>query len=488
MRLPELLRGVDVAEWSGDPDVEVTSLVHDSRRAEPGSCFACLRGTRTDGHDHASDAVARGAHSLLVERLLPLEVAQVRVADVRSMLGPVAARLAGDPSRHLRCVGVTGTNGKTTTVHLLDAIGRAADERVGVVGTLGTRVDASTRPATLTTPEAPELQATLASMRAEGIGLVAMEVSSHALVRHRIDGTWFAAACFTNLSHDHLDEHGTIDDYFAAKSMLFTPERSAVAITNLDDSFGERIDELATAAGLAVWTHAIHDPRARVAATGISYGSEATDYELIDRGSGQRGMVRSSLLGEINVANQLTAATAALAVGLPFDAVRRGLESPIVVAGRLERVDRGGPFPVIVDYAHTPDALARVLETARLLGRRVVLVFGCGGDRDRGKRPMMGAVAGRGADLVYLTSDNPRTEEPAAIAAEVRGGIPETADYVVELDRRSAIRAALGAAGPGDVVVIAGKGHETGQTTAGVTIPFDDRSVAREELERRRCA
>ena len=487
MRLPELLRDLDVLEWSGDPDVEIAALTHDSRRVEPGACFACLAGSRSDGHEFASEAVERGAAALLVERLLAAPVSQARVADVRRVLGPISARFFGDPSRVMRCLGVTGTNGKTTTVHLLAKIGRAAGLRVGVVGTLGTHVEDDVHPGTLTTPEATDLQAALAAMRDEGAGLVAIEVSSHALNRRRVDGTRFAAACFTNLSHDHLDEHGSMEEYFATKERLFTSPFTATTVTNLDDPFGARLAEDAAAAGGSVCSYAIYHPQARVTPREVVYARESTRYELVDSATGAHGEVRSPLVGELNLANQLAAAATAISVGVPFSAVIEGLGTPLTVAGRLERIDEGQPFTVLVDYAHTPDALSQVLDAARLLGDRVLLVFGCGGDRDRAKRPMMGAVAGRGADVVVLTSDNPRSEDPETIAAEVAAGIPPGREHTLELDRRLAIRDAFAAAGPGDVVVIAGKGHETGQTTGAITVPFDDRVVAREELGSQPC-
>jgi len=488
VQLRELLRDLEVLDWLGDPEVEVTSLTHDSRRIEPGACFACLGGVRTDGHAHAPEAVESGASSLLVDRLLPLDVTQARVADVRAVLGGVAARLHGEPSRSLRVVGVTGTNGKTTTVSLIDAIGRAAGERVGVIGTLGTRIEERTSDHELTTPESTDLQATLATMHADGIGLVAMEVSSHALVRHRIDGTHFAAACFTNLSHDHLDEHRTMAEYFAAKELLFEPGRTAIGTTNLDDPFGRRLAERLAETDVDCVTYAVRDERARIGAQGVSYQADGTRFDLLDRESGAHASIENELLGEFNVANQLAAAASASALGLPFDAVITGLGTATPIPGRLERVEAGQSFSVLVDYAHTPDSLDRALEVSRLLGGRVAVVFGCGGDRDPTKRPMMGAVAGRRADLVIVTSDNPRDEDPGAIAAAVVSGLPDGVDAVVELDRRRAIEHALVAAQPGDVVLVAGKGHETGQTVAGVTRSFDDRLVVRELLGARRCA
>jgi UDP-N-acetylmuramoyl-L-alanyl-D-glutamate--2,6-diaminopimelate ligase len=462
--------------------VEVSELVHDSRRAVPDALFCCIPGAVTDGHDHAPDAVARGASALLVERLLPLDVTQVRVARVRHALGPLAARFHGDPSRAMRVLGVTGTNGKTTTTYLLEAIAGAAGERAGVVGTTGARIAGVDERLGFTTPEATELQALLARMRDAAIGTVAMEVSSHALAYERVDGTTFAAVGFTNLSQDHLDEHGTIDAYFDAKARLFSRAFATRAAIGIDDSWGSALATRAEAAGLDVLTFGF-DPRASVRGSVVALDADGSTVRIESEAGTET--VRLALTGLFNVQNALAAAALALAAGLPFAAVGRGLGAELVVPGRMEPVAAGQPFTVLVDYAHTPGALERLVEESRRLaaGHRVVLVFGCGGDRDASKRAGMGEAAA-GADQVVLTSDNPRSEDPAAIAAEAERGLrARGASYVVELDRRLAIRAALGAARAGDVVVIAGKGHETGQDQAGIVTPFDDRVVAREELE-----
>jgi UDP-N-acetylmuramoyl-L-alanyl-D-glutamate--2,6-diaminopimelate ligase len=500
VHLHELLGGVDVEEWSGDPHVEVTTIVPDSREAVEGACFACIPGAVTDGHAHAPEAVAAGAVALLVERPLPLAVSQARVPSVRRALGPVAARFHGHPSRALRCLGVTGTNGKTTTTYVLESIGRAAGDRVGLIGTIGARIAGAAVPEERTTPEATELQALLARMRDAGVRTVAMEVSSHALHQHRVDGTWFAAVCFTNLSHEHLDYHRTLHAYFEAKAMLFDPTRAGAGVVNADDIHGVALARRARAAGLPTTTFGVLDPSAdvptdvtaEVVADELDLDPRGNRFVLVDRRDAvsRRARVASPLVGRFNVDNALAAAAVALAGGVPFDVVVAGIEAPLVVPGRFETVDGGQPFTVLVDYAHTPDALARVLDAARPVARgRLLVVFGCGGDRDRDKRPLMGRVAGQRADLAVLTSDNPRSEDPEAIAAAVTPGLREgAATLVVELDRRAAIRYALSEARPGDVVVIAGKGHETGQTAGGVTTPFDDRVVARQELEALGCA
>jgi UDP-N-acetylmuramoyl-L-alanyl-D-glutamate--2,6-diaminopimelate ligase len=491
------------ARLVGDPTVSVTSLTHDSRAVRPGALFAAVPGTRADGHDHAPAAVAAGAVALLVERPLPdLAVPQVVVPRVRAALGPVASRLWGDPSRAVPVLGITGTNGKTTTTHLLEAIGAAAGLRTGVLGTVGARLGGAPVPGGgFTTPEAPELQAVLAAMRDDGAALVAMEVSSHALAQGRVDGTWFAAVGFTNLTHDHLDFHETMDDYFAAKARLFEPERAAAAAIHVDDPWGARLAELAAERGLATTTFGRGDgpgPAPSLAGVVVGLGAAGTDLRLEGEAIGTPVLVRLRLLGRFNVENALAAAATARAAGLPLEAVVAGLQAELVVPGRFEAVDAGQAFAVVVDYAHTPDALARVLVTARELlatGRatgRVVVVFGCGGDRDRAKRPVMGRAAAELADLVVVTSDNPRSEDPATIIGEILGGIETvtgaTDRLLVEPDRRAAIGLAVRAAAPGDVVVIAGKGHEPGQTIGATTLPFDDRTVARQALEDLRCA
>ena len=496
----QLVEGLAGAELSGDPSVEVADITHDSRRVTRGSCFACIPGEHVDGHDFAADAVAAGAVALLTERPLDLAtapgIAVACVPNVRVALGPLAARLHGEPSTAMRCLGITGTNGKTTTTYLLEAIAVAAGERVAVIGTVGARLGGDVigiaAGAALgdavahTTPEADDLQALLAHVRAVGAGVVAMEVSSHAIDQHRIDGTRFAAVCFTNLTHEHLDYHGTLDAYFDAKAALFDTRFAPAAAINLDDEHGRMLVARLHARGddaPVVLTYGTSDA-VDVRATDIVLGTRGNTFVLHDTRTGASARVASPLVGEFNVANALAAAATALAAGFEFAAVVTGLTTPLTVPGRMERVDAGQGFTVLIDYAHTPDALALALAATRdIADGRVILVFGCGGDRDATKRPLMGEAAGRAADVVIVTSDNPRSEAPQAIAAAALAGVEHTgASATVELDRRAAIRAALRTAQPGDVVLVAGKGHESGQTAGGVTLPFDDRVVAREEL------
>jgi UDP-N-acetylmuramoyl-L-alanyl-D-glutamate--2,6-diaminopimelate ligase len=486
--LHDLLDGITPLLLEGDPAVDVRALAHDSRRVVPGACFACITGERVDGHLHAREAVAAGAVALLLERPLGLGIPEAQVPDVRRVLGPIAARLAGEPSRAMRCLGVTGTNGKTTTTYLLHGIAGLAHPPAGLIGTTGARIGEHLVPLTFTTPEAPELQSLLAAMRDQGVGTLAMEVSSHALAQHRVDGTWFAAMCFTNLSHDHLDYHRTEHDYFEAKASAFAPERCAAAVSNTDDPYGREIARRTRASGIPTLTYARTDASADVGVDDVHFGANGSEFVLVDRRAGERQVVTLPLLGPVNVVNALAAAATARAVGEPLDVVARGLASVAVVPGRLERVGAGQPFTVLVDYAHTPDALVHAVAAARALAgdRRVAVVFGCGGDRDAAKREPMGRAAGR-ADLTVVTSDNPRSEDPSAIAAAAAAGVRAAGgELVVELDRRAAIGIAIDWARPGDVVLVAGKGHESGQTTGATTVPFDDRAVVRDLLETRR--
>jgi len=483
VQLRELLNDVEVLDVRGDTTVDVRALAHDSRHVDAGACFACIVGTNTDGHRHAPAAVAAGAVALLVERRLGLTVPEAQVPDVRRALGPAAARLHGFPSRGMRCLGVTGTNGKTTTTHLLAAIAEAAGEPAGVVGTVGARIDAQPLALEHTTPEAPELQSLLARMRDDGVRTVAMEVSSHALAQHRVDGTWFAVACFTNLSRDHLDYHTSLDDYFEAKARLFDPVFTAAATVNVDDARGPELVRRCRAAGVPVTSYALAAP-ADVTATDVVVGRDGGRFTMVEP-DGTCTPAHTRLLGTLNVANALAAAVTARVAGFDRAAIATGLAAAPAVPGRLEPVAAGQPFDVLVDYAHTPDALAAALAAARQLAgpHRVIVVFGAGGDRDADKRALMGRAAAQHADLVVVTNDNPRSEDPAAIAeAVLRGTAGGPAATRRELDRRAAIHDALDAAQPGDVVLIAGKGHETEQRFADRTIRFDDRAVARDEL------
>ena len=455
MELERLVAALEPVEVLGRPSVEVRDLAYDARAVTPGALFFAVPGERVDGHDFAPEAVERGAVALVVERALDLTVPQVVVRDGRAAMAPAADTFYGEPTRELEVVGVTGTSGKTTTSFLLFAILAAAGRRPGLLGTVEARVGGERRGVVRTTPEAIDLQRVFREMLDAGDRSCAMEASSHASVLHRLDRVRFAALVFTNLSQDHLDFHGDMESYFEAKRRLFLAQPRPIAVVNVGDDYGRRLaQEL---------------PKA------ITFS--AADASRLDG-------IELRLRGRFNVENALGALHAARALGIGDEAIRQGLESVRGVPGRFESVDAGQPFHVIVDYAHKPDALENVLRAARDLaaGNRVVCVVGAGGDRDRGKRAVMGRLASQLADIVIVTSDNPRNEDPGAIAAEIVSGAEGAAE--VELDRAAAIGRAVELAEPGDVVLVAGKGAEQGQEFADRTVPFDDREAAKEALKR----
>ncbi|MEZ0580983.1 UDP-N-acetylmuramoyl-L-alanyl-D-glutamate--2,6-diaminopimelate ligase [Nocardioides sp. MH1] len=466
----------------------ITGITLDSRRVQPGDVYAALPGARAHGIDFVGQAAASGATAVLTDdagaAAVPPEVAGIVVAQPRAVLGAVSAGIYGRPAEAMRMIGVTGTQGKTTVTRLLDGGLGAAGVSSAVVGTVGTRIAGVDLRTSLTTPEAPDLHGLFALMRERGVESCAMEVSSHALVLGRVDGVVFDVAVFTNLGRDHLDFHTDVEDYFAAKATLFTPERARLGLVNADDEHGRRLLGSATIPlrSMSITTDADWT------AVDVDPGPEGSAFTV--RGPGGL-VVRASvpLPGDFNVANALAAIAAAVEAGLPAEAVVAGIAAAGGVPGRLERVagarDAETGFAVYVDYAHKPDALTAVLGTLRpVTAGRLIAVIGAGGDRDRGKRPVMGEIAAAEADLVIVTDDNPRSEDPAAIRAEVLAGIDATARAEVREvgDRRDAIAAAIDAAGPGDVVLVAGKGHETGQEVAGVVHPFDDRDVVRDLL------
>jgi UDP-N-acetylmuramoyl-L-alanyl-D-glutamate--2,6-diaminopimelate ligase len=497
MRLDALVEGADVQPVSGPLDVEVQGVAIDSRRVRPGDVFFALEGRQTDGRRHVADAIARGARAIVAQGAV--DVAGATLLDARNpraVLARVAARLAGDPSAHMTVVGVTGTNGKTTTTHLLEGIWRAAGHATGVLGTIAYRFGGDSRPAPLTTPEAPEIQRLLAEMRDAGVTHAVMEASSIAIAQERTTALHFDAAVFTNLTLDHLDYHGDMAAYFAAKQRLFTEllpasaKRDPVAVVNADDECGAR---LAAAA------------RTRCVPFGRGPQALVRLCDVESTLAGTRGVLRlgsarlpftSPLVGAPHTENIAAAAATAWATGVDADAIAAGIAATCSPAGRVERIDAPG-FTVVVDYAHTPDALQRLLEALRPLAPgELITVFGCGGDRDRTKRPIMGEAAARLSDLVVLTSDNPRTEDPARILADVEAGIVRGGmaprgsagrGYVVEADRRRAIDLAIDVARPGDVVVVAGKGHEDYQIVGTVKHHLDDREEVRRALARPRA-
>jgi UDP-N-acetylmuramoyl-L-alanyl-D-glutamate--2,6-diaminopimelate ligase len=476
---------------SAPADAALTGVTHDSRRVKTGDLYVALPGSHAHGASFARQAEGAGATAIMTDdagRRLAADVAVpvLVVDDPRRALGPVASWIYGEPSKRMRVLGVTGTNGKTTTSYLLEAGLRGAGETAGLIGTIETRVGDDAVPSVRTTPEASDLQALLAVMAERGARAVAMEVSSHALALHRVDATAFGVVGFTNLSQDHLDFHGDLEHYFAAKARLFTSEFAARGVVNLDDEHGRRL--LADATIDFVSFSAAGHPDADWRASAVTASPSGTRF--VAAGPGVEIEVSTRLVGAFNVANTLAAVAMLAAAEVDLDNAVAGMARMPGVPGRMERVEAGQPFAVVVDYAHTPEAVATALETVRPAAPgRVVVVLGCGGDRDVTKRPLMGAAAARLADVAVLTSDNPRSEQPRAILDAVVAGandVPaaDRAEIIAELDRAVAIQVALATAKAGDVVVIAGKGHEQGQEIAGVTHPFDDRAVAREALAR----
>jgi UDP-N-acetylmuramoyl-L-alanyl-D-glutamate--2,6-diaminopimelate ligase len=508
MRLDELTAGLGTPAGEG---VEITGLAYDSRAVRGGELFFCVSGFQRDGHEFAAQALDAGAAALVVERPLGLSVPEVLVPSARAAMAPIAARFYGDPTAELRVVGVTGTNGKTTTAYLLRALFEALGEQCGLLGTVTSIVGGSEREVVRTTPEAIDLQAEFRAMLDGGDRACAIEVSSHALELGRVDATRFAAGIFTNLTQDHLDFHDTMEDYFLAKRRLFAEHRPGVSVINGGDPYGARLaQEIEGAVTFAVQAAADTGqvPSADYLARELRCDFAGCSF-LLRTQEGERE-VRLPMPGRFNVANALGALAAVHSLGGELDVLVEALQRGVRVPGRFEPVQEGQDFAVLVDYAHTPDSLENALESARALidsrteapgaegasesgpatatagGGRVLCVFGAGGDRDRGKRPLMGEIAARLADVTIVTSDNPRSEDPEQIIAEIMAGVarvPERRLVRSVADRAIAIDQAIGEARAGDVLVIAGKGHEQGQELAGGRkVPFDDVAVARKSL------
>jgi UDP-N-acetylmuramoyl-L-alanyl-D-glutamate--2,6-diaminopimelate ligase len=468
--------GADARRIVGDDAVEIGSLAYDSRKAGPGTLFFCVVGEKRDGHDFAARVVEAGAVALVVERELDVPVPQVVVPSARAAMAPFAAAFWGDPTAQLQVIGVTGTNGKTTTAYLAREILEAAGIQTGLMGTVKQVVGGVEEPVERTTPEAIDLQETFRRMIEGGDRAVAMEVSSHALVLHRADAIHFDVAVFTNLTQDHLDFHQTMEEYFEAKRMLFDAD-PGVRIVNVDDPYGRRLAE-----EFECLTFSAEGADADYRATDVEFDAGGATFTVAGKAELTTGMP-----GHFNVANTLGAFAAAEALGVDAGTAAAGLAAAARVPGRFEPIDEGQGFAVLVDYAHTPDSMENVLRAARrLTPGKLISVFGAGGDRDKAKRPLMGRAGGVLSDVAVVTSDNPRSEDPEAIVAEVAAGAREGgAELLVEVDRHAAIALALGRAKPGDTVVIAGKGHEQGQEfEGGRKVPFDDREVAREELRK----
>lgn len=473
------------ARLLGDPQVTVTDIVYDSRQVRPGALFVCWKGAKSDGHAFAPEAVAKGARALLCERPiteLP-NVPQLVVPNVRKVLGELASAFHGHPSQSLTLIGVTGTNGKTTSTFLLHAIFQQAYGAAGLIGTLGSQIGDRFVQGERTTPEAPDIQRLLAEMVEAGCSTCTMEVSSHGVDLHRIDGSRFAYGLFTNLTQDHLDYHATFEAYRDAKARFFARLVEG-AVVNGDDPHAHYFTQAASA---PVVLYGIDNKQAEYRASNIRLEASGATYTA-HTASGSIE-IHLALTGLFNVYNSLGVLATAHRLGVTLEQIAAGL-AEVQVPGRFERVASGYPISVIVDYAHTPDGLDNVLRAARALdARRLIVVFGAGGDRDRTKRPLMGSIAARLADIVIVTSDNPRTEDPAAICAEIEVGLREVRGpkegWQRIVDRRTAIQEAVAIAQPGDLVLIAGKGHETYQEIQGVRSHFDDREEARAALEER---
>jgi len=483
MKLGELLERVQPVETGVDPNTEIASLAYDSRRVDKGCVFFAIQGEKADGHLFIGEAIRRGAVAIVSEREAPpgLAAQWVRVERIRRALSEAARRFYGDPCLKLQLIGITGTNGKTTTAYLLNSIFEAAGTRTGMFGTVEYRLGTRAVAASNTTPESLDLATYFRELAAHGAQVAILEVSSHALAQERVWGLHFSVGVFTNLTRDHLDYHHDFENYFAAKQRLFEglgtspPE---LAVINVDDPWGRRLLALPNPCRITYGLESKADVRMRRysqtrAGTSATFTTPQGELEI-----------KSALLGRANLMNMLAATATAVGLEIPAENIQSGLHRLTAVPGRFEKIDEGQPFLVAVDYAHTDDALRNVLEAAReLAGNRLIIVFGCGGDRDRSKRPVMGEIAGRLSDLAVLTSDNPRSEDPILILNDVLVGLQRTGKrYIAEVDREVAIRKALAEAREGDVVVLAGKGHETYQVLKDKTVPFDDRQVARQVL------
>ena len=481
MLLKELQKEIPGISVGGDLQVQILGVTYDSRQAKPGDLFVALKGAKSDGAMFVDEAIARGAVALAAEHTLSSRtgIATLKVQDARKFLAQAARVIFHDPAADMQLVAITGTNGKTTSCCLVDAIFHAAGLRSCLIGTLGMRIGDRPFPSAHTTPEASDLTAFLHQAVQAGCTHGSLEVSSHALALSRVFGTRFKVGVFSNLTPEHLDFHKDMESYYQAKQLLFTPEGAnaiTTAVINIDDPYGRR---LSTEVSVAVVRYGF-DTEAEIHVLDSRIGIEGTDLRLATP-SGEL-TIHTRLVGRPNIYNIMAAAGATLGLGIELRCIREGIESLDGVPGRLELVHGGQDFTVLVDYAHTPDALEKLLGTVRQLTRgRIVTVFGCGGDRDRRKRPLMGAIATRLSDIVVATSDNPRSEDPLQILAEIAPGLKQgPAPYQLQPDRREAIRSALALAHKGDVVVIAGKGHEDYQIVGAQVFPFDDRAVALE--------
>lgn len=484
MKIKQLLEGIEVISMSGSDELQVSGISYDSRKVQPGHIFFALKGEKSDGHRFINNALQSGAAAVVHEQEpedindLSKSVSFIRVRDSRKALSLASQAWYRSPSRSMTVIGVTGTNGKTTTTYLLKSILEAWGKKVGLIGTIQYMIGDSVYQAKHTTPESLEFQKLLHDMHSEGCSHVVTEVSSHALSQKRVEGTVFRAGIFTNLTRDHLDFHGTMDEYFLSKRSFFTEllDRNATSVINHDDPWGRRLTE---SIPTPVYTYGL-ETGADLMALEIHTSFEGLKFRISTRG--RTYDAASPLVGLPNLYNILAAAGAAVAVGVPWDVIMEGIGRPPAIRGRFEKIDAGQKFLAIVDYAHTEDALERLIYTARGLTKgKIITVFGCGGDRDRGKRPRMGAIATRLSDFVIITSDNPRSENPEEIIMEIETGATRR-NYLAEPDRKEAIRRAVLMAEENDIVLIAGKGHEEYQEIGGKRFPFNDREVVEESI------
>ena len=503
MLLKDLLVDVPgVLETKGDMEVRIDALITDSREKTSGGLFFCISGARFDAHTFVGQAEKNGCVAFVVERILDADVPQVKVENVRSAMAYIAAAFYGHPEKEIRMVGVCGTKGKTTTSYLMKAILEKAGFKTGLIGTTGNMIGEKRLHSNLTTPDPIDLHRCLRQMRDEGVEVVSMEVSAHAVAMHRLDGVTFEAACYTNLSQDHLDYFGTMENYFETKKSFFMHGQVLNAALNADDETSDKIIKDIKVPYLTFGISSDADVFARdieISEGGVSFSIDNDgDYRAVNvqeykpgffefdlqEWSKVTGHIRLAVPGRHNVYNALAAASLAMILGIDQQAIREGLESVVNVPGRVEMLDTKTPYKVILDYSHSPDALENILTTVRTFTRsRLIVLFGCGGDRDHGKRPIMGEIAGRLADFSILTSDNPRTEDPNAILASIEEGIkPTGGKYVIIENRRDAIRHALEMGRDGDVIILAGKGHETYHDIMGVNRPFDEKVVVQELL------
>ena len=477
VRLSDLIKYID-CRLAGQ-DVSISGIEYDSRRVMPGNLFCCIVGTYKDGHEYAHMAVERGAAALVVQHELPIKLPQIVVSDARAAMAQLSAAYYGFPASGLRIVGITGTNGKTSSTYMLKSIAEKAGYKVGLIGTIRNMIGSRCIDTERTTPESVDLQKLLRQMKDENVDLVVMEVSSHSLDQGRVHGIRFEIGEFTNLTQDHLDYHKTIDNYLAAKKRHFLA--CGTAVVNADDAYAKKMTD---GLDIPVVTFGIRE-KAKVFATNIEITEKGVSFDL--NAKGFRGVpVRVPIPGLFSVFNALGVAAIALEMGMPIEAVQRGVEEMGSVSGRLEPLPTNGrEFSVILDFAHTPDALVNILSTAREFAKgRIVTVFGCGGDRDKAKRPIMGETAGRLSDFLVVTSDNPRTEDPNAIIASIVEGVKKSGcEYVVIENRRKAIRYAIENAQRNDVIILAGKGHENYQEINGVKSHFDEKEIVAELMK-----